>query len=368
MDSAVDLNARFARDYADARAKFLAAVRLLGGRHRAYVNPNRGPVGEELATDTAWFGPERAEKVLVLVSATHGAEGFCGSGAQVDWLLGPGCSELAADAALLVVHAINPHGFAWLRRVTEEGCDLNRNFVDFAKPLPTNAGYDELAAEWLPPQLQGSEYERAESKIREYRSKHGEKAYMEARSGGQWKHPHGFFYGGAAPTWSRRTLEAIIADEKLAGRRCVAVIDYHTGLGPHGYGEPICGHEPGTRGLDVARRWYGDSLTVPSLGTSSSVVKQGLAEQGWRRLLGDRFVYVALEYGTYPPEAVRRAMQEDHWYHRRGAVDWDSAEVQRAKQALKRHYYPGTRDWQEMVLFRSRQIIRQALAGLAGEG
>ena len=48
-------------------------------------------------------------------------------------------------------------------------------------------------------------------------------------------------------------------------------------------------------------------------------------------------------------------------------VDWDSAEVQRAKQALKRHYYPGTRDWQEMVLFRSRQIIRQALAGLTAE-
>ena len=303
----------------------------------------------------------------MLVSATHGVEGFCGSGAQLDWLLGPGLAEFPADTALLVVHAINPHGFAWLRRVTEEGCDLNRNFVDFTKPLPANAGYDELADALLPDKLEGPEYERAEARIREFRETRGEKAYMEARSGGQWKHPHGFFYGGSAPTWSRLVLEAIIA-EHLTSRRSVAVIDYHTGLGPHGYGEPICGHEPGTRGLEVARRWYGDSLTVPSLGTSSSVVKQGLAEHGWRRLLGDRFVYVALEYGTYPPDAVRRAMQEDHWHHRRGPLDWDSPAVQRAKQALKRHYYPGTRDWQEMVLFRSRQIIRQALAGLAAEG
>ena len=46
----------------------------------------------------------------------------------------------------------------------------------------------------------------------------------------------------------------------------------------------------------------------------------------------------------------------------------DDEDLASAKQALKRHYYPGTRDWQEMVLFRSRQIIRQALAGLAGEG
>lgn len=363
--NSVDLNARFARDYADARTKFLAAVRLLGGRHRAYVNPNRGPGGEELATDTAWLGPERAEKVLVLVSATHGVEGFCGSGAQVDWLLGPGLAEFGRDTALFVVHAINPHGFAWLRRVTEEGCDLNRNFVDFAAALPANPGYDELAEAFLPAELSGPAYEVAEAKIREFRASRGEKAYHEARSGGQWKHRHGFFYGGSQPTWSRRTLEALIAEEQLPARRCVAVIDYHTGLGPHGYGEPICGHEPGTSNLEVARRWYGDALTVPSLGTSSSVVKQGLAEHGWRRQLGERFVYVALEFGTYPPDAVRRAMQEDHWCHRRGAVHWNALEVQRAKQALKRHYYPGTRDWQEMVLFRSRQVIRQALAGLA---
>ena len=334
---------------------------------RSYENPNKGPAGEALSTDAAYFGSEQAKKVLALVSATHGVEGFCGSGAQLDWLLGPGLSEFPADTALLVVHAINPHGFAWLRRVTEEGCDLNRNFVDFSATLPTNPGYDELADALLPEKLDGADYERMEAKIRDFREKRGEKAYQIARSGGQWKHPHGFFYGGAAPTWSRRTLEAIIADHKLASRRFVAVIDYHTGLGPHGYGEPICGHEPGTPNLEVARRWYGDSLTVPSLGTSSSVVKQGLAEHGWRRALGDRFVYVALEYGTYPPDAVRRAMQEDHWHHRRGRVDWDSPDVQRAKQALKHHYYPGTRAWQEMVLFRSRQVIRQALAGLARE-
>lgn len=365
MDIAVDLNARFARDYADARAKFLAAIALLGGRHRAYVNPNRGPGGEELATDIAWIGPDQAEKAVVLVSATHGVEGFCGSGAQLDWLLGPGRSEFARDTALLVVHAINPHGFAWQRRVTEEGCDLNRNFVDFGRTLPVNPGYDELAEALLPAELAGPVYEAAEAKIKAFRAERGEQAYQEARSGGQWKHKHGFFYGGDGPTWSRRTLEAIIADQHLATRRCVAVIDYHTGLGPHGYGEPICGHEPGTSNLEVARRWYGDALTVPSLGTSSSVVKQGLAEHGWRRQLGEKFVYVALEYGTYPSDAGRRAMQEDHWYHRRGHVDWQAPEVQRTKQALKRHYYPGTRDWQEMMLFRSRQIIRQALAGLA---
>ena len=82
----MDADACFSPDYATARAKFLDRATAAGGTLRSYANPNRGPKGEDLATDTAWFGPEDAAKVLVLNSATHGVEGFCGSGASLDWL------------------------------------------------------------------------------------------------------------------------------------------------------------------------------------------------------------------------------------------------------------------------------------------
>ena len=49
-----------------------------------------------------------------------------------------------------MVHAINPHGFAWSRRVTEDNVDLNRNFVDHAQPYPSNPGYEELRAAICP--------------------------------------------------------------------------------------------------------------------------------------------------------------------------------------------------------------------------
>ena len=87
--------------------------------------------------------------LLVTISATHGVEGFCGSGAQVDWLTLGGPEQLPAGVAALMVHAINPHGFAWLRRVTEEGVDLNRNFVDFTAPLPENAGDEMYPGSWF---------------------------------------------------------------------------------------------------------------------------------------------------------------------------------------------------------------------------
>lgn len=364
-DPSFDLARCFAHDYPEARARFLAACRTAGARLRAYENPNRGPLGERLSTDVAWIGPEQASKVLVLQSGTHGVEGFTGSGAMLDWLHANGATELPPGVAVLLVHAINPYGFAWLRRVTEENVDLNRNFVDFAKPLPGNPGHDELADALVPRALSGAMFEAAEQKIAAYREKHGEKAFQIARSGGQYKHSHSMFYGGSGPTWARRTLEALIDDHMLAERDQVAVIDYHTGLGPFGYGEPICSHEAGTAALARARRWYGDSVTEPAVGTSSSVMKVGLNEYGWMAKLGERVTFVALEYGTYSPERGRRALREDHWLHAYSNVDWTAPETQRIKQQIRKQFYPDTDDWKEAVLFRSRQLIRQALSGLA---
>ena len=71
-------------------------------------------------------------------------------------------------------------------------------------------------------------------------------------------------------------MQQLIADFDLRARKQVGIIDYHTGLGPHGYGEPICGSRPSEPGAARAYRWYGDSLTEPMKGTSTSVVIPGL--------------------------------------------------------------------------------------------
>ena len=317
--------------------------------------------------DAAWFGPSDARRVLVLVSATHGVEGFCGSAAQLDWLLDDGPSRLPDGVAALLIHAINPHGFAWLRRVTEEGVDLNRNWVDFNEPPPENPSYAELADAILPTELSGPVFQAAEAKLKAWREAHGERAFESARSGGQHTHPTGLFFGGHDPTWSRRTLENIISNHGLAGRDLMAVIDFHTGLGRYGYGEPICGHRPDTPGQSRARAWYGDSLGEPLLGTSASLPIVGLTQYGWDREVGDRHVFIALEFGTYATESGRANLRDDHWLHAYGMVDWGSEETRRIKAALRKHFYPDTDDWREMVLFRSRQVIKQALAGLVSE-
>ena len=76
----------FSDSYAQARAKFLAAAAGAGLAVRSYPHPLPGRDGEALATDVVLDGPANAERLLIVTSACHGVEGFCGSGVQVDAL------------------------------------------------------------------------------------------------------------------------------------------------------------------------------------------------------------------------------------------------------------------------------------------
>jgi hypothetical protein len=354
----------FSQSYVHARHKFLAACSTYGVEVRAYDNPKRGPDGEALATDVAWFGPEDASAVFVMLSATHGVEGFCGSACQTDWLGNDGPRSLPSDMAVMLVHAINPHGFAWQRRVTEEGCDLNRNYLDFGSPLPDNLGHDELVHCFVPDSLEPQVLTRTESQIHAFRMQHGEQVFQSARKAGQYKHPHSMFFGGLEPSWSRLTLQQIADDYRLAQRSVTSIVDYHTGLGPFGYGEPICGHKPGSVGHDRVSSMYGESVGVPELGTSSSIPLHGTSREMWDRVLGDAYTFVALEYGTFSPNRGLRALRADHWLHWKGTVVWDSEQTRTIKAQLRHHYYPEVDDWKEMVIWRSRQVQRQTIDGL----
>lgn len=350
----------FSRSYPEARDKFLAAATAAGAEVRHWPHPLAGPDGGALATDTAWLGPRDAEHVLLVLSGTHGVEGLAGSGPQVDWLRRP--DRLPAATAVLLVHAVNPHGFAWLRRVTEENVDLNRNWVDFDAPLPQNPGYAELHAHYVPRALDAATLQAAEAAIAAFRQAHGEAAERQAHSSGQYTHADGLFYGGRAPTWARRTSEAILA-EALGRARTVAVVDLHTGLGPYGYGEPICNHAPGGERVARARRWWGPSVTEPLLGTSSSQPKWGLTEFGHERALAHaEMAFVALEFGTFAPPRGAEVLRADAWLWTHG--DPRGREAVPIREALRDHFFPPFADWQEMVLFRARQVFRQALEGM----
>ncbi len=355
----------FSESYAEARPKFCAAAAQAGGALRSWLNPKaRGPNGEALYLDTARFGPTDAANMLVLIAGTHGVEGHCGSGAEIAWLRTGGAGRLPKDTGALVIHAINPYGFAWSRRVTEDNVDLNRNFVDHDKAYPANDGYRAIAEAVLPHEWNEASTAKSEAVFAAYAQKHGAFGLQSAISAGQYSHPGGVFFGGNAPTWSNRTIRAI-AREELSRARRVGIIDFHTGLGPFGHGELICAVSPAAKSFARSKAWYGDEMTSPEGGTSTSAVVVGCMTDAFPQELPDAEVTsIALEYGTYSVPEVLGAVRADNWLHQHG--DLSSAQGRALKADMKERFFPAGDKWREMVWARADQTIGWALKGLTG--
>ena len=355
----------FSESYAEARPTFSEAAAAAGGDIRSWLNPTGlGPHGEKLYLDTARFGPADASNMLVLIAGTHGVEGHCGSGAEIAWLRNGGPATLPANTGALLIHAINPYGFAWTRRVTEDNVDLNRNFVDHDKAYPTNEGYLALADAILPQDWNDASVAETVRTFASYAQTHGAFALQGAISSGQYTHPDGIFFGGSKPGWSNRTIRAI-ARQELSKARQVAVIDFHTGLGPFGHGELICAVPPSAKSFPRAKAWYGDELTSPEGGTSTSAIVVGIMTDAFPQELPDALVTpVAIEYGTYAVPDVLNAVRADNWLHQRG--DLGSAQGRALKADMKERFFPAGDKWREMVWTRADQTIGWALKGLQG--
>jgi len=358
----VNSAASFPSTYDEARKMFCEAASRSGALLERFDYPERGPDGTSLSCDVAWFGPRNAEHVLVLVSGTHGVEGFCGSGAQVDALRRGGAAQLPANVGVLMVHAINPYGFAWLRRVTHENIDLNRNWIDFERSLPENPGYNELHAAICPSSWNAETQAASAASTRAFGVREGATALQFALSGGQYRYPAGVYYGGVAPSWSRRTQTVIFeAYLKQAGK--VAIIDYHTGLGPWGFGEQISTEPRPTKAFRRAASWFGSAVSSTHDGssTSSAIVGDGLSAAA-KLLPQAEVTTLALEFGTLSTEEVMRALLADAWLHAHG--DPQSPLGQSIKADIRAAFFGDSADWKGMVAGQSLLACRQAIAGL----
>ena len=355
----------FPQNYRSARDAFKKAVKEAGGILNSHIHDDVGPEGEQLAVDTGWFGARDASNVLVVVSGTHGLEGYAGSGCQVAWLSNARIHELPESLAVLMVHALNPWGMAYRRRCTEDNIDLNRNFMDWSMGLPENVNYAQIHAHLCPPELQGAMRDAADAALDTYSQENGEQAFNLAVYSGQYSHPDGLMFGGQESCWSRQIAERILNDE-LALATNVCLIDIHTALGPYHYGTPIALHSAGSEGLARARKWFGDSLMAP-LDKPKSATENEVAQitgtfiQYAEVILDSELTAIALEFGTYPEEGVLPTFRNEHFLWQHGC-EAETAEA--IKNQLLWFFYPRVDAWIDMVWFRFQQVTCQAIAGL----
>jgi len=354
----------FSDTYGEAREKFLTALDSAGGVSvAAYPHPLTGPVREALWTDVGRLGPADARKLLVLISGTHGIEGFCGSGCHTGWLAGGHAArDLPDGVAVLFVHAVNPHGFAWQRRVNEANVDLNRNFLDHTKPYPVNADYVALKQHINPEQWSAEIVARSNAAIRAHYGNPNGDFLAKAIHGGQYVNPKGTFFGGNAPAWSNTTYREIVRTF-MAPAEEICLIDYHTGGGVFGFCDLfVDDRAAGTRSRD----WFEHCTPIEAVpvehGHAQSDVPGLLMYAAQEMLPEVKVTSCLVEMRTRSKPSLLEPLCEENWLFQHGDPMTDRGREVRAQ--VRELFYPSAPEWKPMVLRQSNAMIREALAGL----
>jgi uncharacterized protein DUF2817 len=223
-----DFTQSFALEYAGARTKFRAAASDLGGVLSEYRHPTAtGPDGQWLFIDVARLGDVGAPLQLVVVSGTHGLEGLSGSAAQIGWMKSGFAHGLPGNVSVLLVHALNPFGFAHNTRTTENNVDLNRNFIGHAVPYPRNPGYAQFYPHLIPDDSTPAALAAYADAVTASCDAQGPDVLFDAQARGHYEFPLGTNFGGSQRDYQGLVFHGLT--KFLAGRPMIgAVIEFGT--------------------------------------------------------------------------------------------------------------------------------------------
>ena len=355
----------FSPDYSTARARFCEAAGKLGADLERHEIGQRGPDGEELSIDVARFGSQRPRSLVTVSSGTHGVEGYFGSAVQLALLNGRLASApLPDDHAVVLIHAINPYGFAWNRRVNEDNIDLNRNFLlgdqSFEGSPEGYSGMDPLLNPETPPG--GPEFFvlRAGLKIAQF----GMAALKASIATGQYDYPKGLFYGGSGPSRSQQILAGNLP-RWVGGAQRAIHLDFHTGMGRWGTYALAVSEPADAPGTCFLRRHFGnhiealepDGVLYEIRGVLGSWLQEQVPDTDYHCLLA--------EFGTHNVLKVIGALRAENRAHHHGRPEGRSHQA--AKEQMVEAFAPASARWRSKVVLDAVGLYDTALAALADE-
>ena len=362
----MDATQMFSNDYVTARERFRQAASTVGWQSETHAIGPLGPNGEELAVDVALTPSDKFDRCLVLSSGLHGVEGFLGSAIQLALLSQWGDHpETLPRIRLVFLHALNPYGFAWLRRSDEKNIDPNRNFpangFGHQGSPPGYAELDTLLNPKRPPSRWDAFFLRALAAI----ARHGMPAFKQAAAAGQYDYPQGLFYGGSEPSGTNEIVSEHL-DRWLDGCCRIVHLDIHTGLGK--WASPTLLVDSPLEGghREWLEDWFGKHSYNECDSRGVAYAAQGTLGQSCVSLAPERhYLFAGVEFGTYSPLKVLSGMRAENQAHHWGKPG-DSSTV-RVKERLKELFCPHSDNWRQLVLNRGLQLVYRAISGLTFE-
>jgi Protein of unknown function (DUF2817) len=265
----------------------------------------------------------------------------------------------------VMIHAVNPFGYAHRRRFNEDNIDLNRNFLlpgqEYAGSPDGYAALDHLLnPRRPPPRIDPFPLVAAWQVLR-----HGLPKLKQAIAGGQYGFPKGVFFGGHAAAESTRIIAAHFA-RWLGGAKDVVHLDFHTGLGKWATDKLLIDTEL----TDLRRKrltdWFGaDSFEACHRDGLSYDARGGFGTWCAASAGGREYLFACAEFGTYGPFAMLGGLKRENQAHHWG-THTDPA-TERAKRRLADLFCPPSSEWRTRVVTRSWELVEQAVAGLKQE-
>jgi hypothetical protein len=228
----------FPQNYDHSRNRFLSHFEEfkkqgLPAEHLSFNVPSK--YRSDLFVDACFIPNENNEKLIILTTGVHGLEAPTGSAAIEVFINEFLNKSLKRGFSLLIVHCLNPFGFAYNRRVTENNVDLNRNFfIENRSGTKYNPLYYELRA-LLNPQIMGSLKSGARESFRVLQAlrKNNFQNISRAIAFGQKQFPGGLFYAGEYNEPQTVWLKNLLVSKCSHFEKTLA-IDIHTGYGERG--------------------------------------------------------------------------------------------------------------------------------------
>lgn len=347
-------------NYNESRIRFRQLAASVGA-HVATFSPDASTGSPmSLTTDVAYLGDIGAPTLVVVSSGTHGVEGYIGAACQFRFMQRQAHGRSSKDVGILLVHAVNAWGYAHDRRVTEEGIDLNRNFIDFSTGFPSSEyrRFHSLLVDDYRPMPAG-----LGNRIRVLwlaAGRERRRQLQAALTAGQYDVPDGMFFGGRAPAKARVVWERIL-HQYGRNRRQAVLLDIHSGLGRWGHGELISDLPSASAQFQRLAGWFGNELRSMADGASVSTPVRGTLTSAFSRTIGTQADAIGLEFGTCTPFAVLDALRADHW-----AAKQPESEKKRAAGLMKAAFAPAAADWHAMAISRFDDVIGRLVVGATG--
>jgi len=363
--SFIDVDTIFSETYSEARSKFRAAASRAGLECENHPLTLVGEQGEQLAIDVVRLGSTKPRQVILLTSGAHGVEGFAGSALQTGIIESQWARDIPSDMAIVLVHALNPHGMSWSRRECEDGTDLPRNLSHHLYPPFPNEQYELFQPLLVPPNVTAQTLASLPGKSERIMSEHGIDNATPILRSGQYTHANGLTYHGVEASWSTRRWIEIT--RQFAGRaEDVMMIDVHTGFGDYG---DLLVQNPSYRHSSPAYstlcQWLGREPTGYS--DDGSILQHRIEtfEALHRQTKnGSRVAAMYFEFGTLPPSEFIDPWVVNNWHFHNG--DRSGPEARTARKKFADFHYVRKLDWKKSVWEKGIAQLSDLRDGLVG--